>query len=135
MNKNKNLIVIFLIFIIPIFMYMVFKNSSQENNTNIALANCSKPTVLDFSSEMCLECQKLKGTMDQVQDNYKDKIIFKKISINSNKSADKQLIKKYNITVVPTLVFLNKQGKQVMKTTGSMTKSELEGYLNKLING
>lgn len=132
MKKHINLAVILAIFIVPIVMYYSFKSTGQDTAT---VAKSMSPMVLDFSSEMCFECQQLKKQMDQVEPKYNKVIMFKKIMINSAKPEDQQLIKKYKIKVVPTLVYIDKNGNVVNKTEGALTKQELERNFNRLLNG
>jgi len=132
MGKHFNLIAILAIFIVPVIMYYSLHSSTQDT---ASIATGIKPTVIDFSSEMCLECKELKKVMDQVEPKYDKKIVFKKIMITSANAEDQKLVKKYGVKVVPTLVYLDKNGKVLKKTEGALTKTELERNFNRLING
>lgn len=66
---------------------------------------------------------------------YADKITYQKINAQSNDSASASLIKKYNVTLVPTMVFVKKDGTVYKRTEGYMPKSELEKIIKGLING
>ncbi|OGI19881.1 MAG: hypothetical protein A2287_01840 [Candidatus Melainabacteria bacterium RIFOXYA12_FULL_32_12] len=136
MNKYKNFLVITLIIIVPVILYYAFKSGSVDNPINIAQAFTSKkPVVLDFSSELCLECKELDKVLKPAIEKYNDKIVFEKIPINSNNPDYEKLIEEHGVNVVPTLVFIDKKGKTIQITEGSLTKEELERYLNKLIDG
>ncbi|OGH96969.1 MAG: hypothetical protein A2104_04470 [Candidatus Melainabacteria bacterium GWF2_32_7] len=136
MNKYKNFLVITLIIIVPVILYYAFKSGSVDNPINIAQAFTSKkPVVLDFSSELCLECKELDKVLKPAIEKYNNKIIFEKIPINSNNPDYEKLIEEHGVNVVPTLVFIDKKGKTIQITEGSLTKEELERYLNKLIDG
>jgi len=132
MKKHANLAIILAIFIIPVMLYYAFRSTDQDT---ASIATGIRPTVIDFSSEMCMECRELKKVMDQVEPEYSKKIIFKKVMINSSSSEDQKLVKKYCVKVVPTLVYLDKSGKVVKKTEGALTKKELERNFNRIING
>jgi len=135
MNKKFNLFFILAIFIVPLLFYFSHKPSSSDGFTKAADAVASRPTVIDFASELCLECKELDQSMKPLIPKYKNKINFEKVYVNTNTPETKKLMKEYNINVVPTLVFVNKQGKVVRKTEGSMSQQKLEGYLNNLTNG
>lgn len=136
MNSKKNLIVILLILIVPLALYYLVKPGGFETPMNIAQAfTAKKPVVLDFSSELCYECKELDKVIKPAMVKYQDKVIFKKVPVNSDNPEYKKLIEKYEISVVPTLVLIDKNGKAVEVVEGSMSEAELEGYLNKLING
>jgi len=42
-------------------------------------------------------------------------------------------MKKYNVRVVPTLVFINKNGQVVKVTEGAIPKEEIERYIDSII--
>lgn len=132
MRKHFNLAIIIAIFVIPVVLYYSLNSTNQDM---ASIATGIRPSVIDFSSEMCLECKQLKKVMDQVEPKYSQKINFKKVMVNSAKSEDQALVKKYGVNVVPTLIYLDKNGKQVNKTEGALTKEELERNFNRLIDG
>lgn len=136
MNRNfLNLAVIITILFGPILFYYTHNTKIEANATGIAASiNCPKPTVIEFSSELCMECKQLEPTFNAVMKEYKNKVNFKKYLINSSDPAVKQMMKQYGITVVPTVVYINKNGKVVTKTVGSMPKAQLERNINRLIN-
>ena len=51
---KKNAIIITLIFLIPLFAYMLLTNSNQ---TTAETTQTGKPQVIKFTSAMCLDCQ------------------------------------------------------------------------------
>ena len=135
MNKKTSILVIFLIFAIPILLYFIIKN--PHDNSAISMADTkgvNKPRVLHFSQAMCSECRRLETVMKPVEEEYSGKIKFVDIDVSEGNRQTQELVSKYNVRVVPTLVFMDKNGKTVDRTEGSMTKETLEGYLNKLCN-
>ena len=76
MKQKISLYVIALIMILPIALYAVFKTPQDS----IAIAATGKPTVVEFSSPLCSECQKLKKVLDIVEPKYSNKISFQKIN-------------------------------------------------------
>jgi thioredoxin-like negative regulator of GroEL len=134
MNK-KSLFIMLAILIVPIIIYYTVNSRSTENSSVNAAVACNKPTVIDFSSTMCMECKALAKNLDPLIPQYQDKINFQKVIVNSGSALNDSLMKKYNVNVVPTLVFLDKNGKIVRRTEGSMPQSQLKEYLDKLANG
>ena len=55
-------------------------------------------------------------TDGKLEDEFSDKVNFHRINIQSKKG--KILAKQYNVTVVPTFIFINKAGKIVYKKSG-----------------
>ena len=51
------------------------------------------------------------------------------ISIYQKSPQVSEMIKRYNVKLVPTMVFLNSKGEQVARVEGSIPKEELVKYL------
>lgn len=133
MNKKANLLIMIAILIVPIALFQITQSFSDENSAkNSQAIGANKPQVIDFTSSLCLECKELEKVINPVKGEYKNKIIFKKVLINSRNAEVKNLMRKYDVKVVPTLVFLNKEGKVARKTEGSMPKAQLKTYLDQL---
>lgn len=84
----------------------------------------SKPlvTFLELGAETCVPCKMMKPVMKDIQDEYKDKIdvIFHDIT------KDREIAKKYNVRVMPTQIFLDKNGKEFHRHEGFYPKEEIK---------
>lgn len=127
---NKNSLIILFVFLIPIVSYLVL---NQSNNKKIDFSSSNKPQVIDFSSKYCLECQDLKKVLNPLEEKYKDKIDFIKIDIATKDKQSQLLVKKYNVKVVPTLVFIDKKKHEEI-INGYMDEKTLEKHLRGIIN-
>lgn len=135
MNQKTSVFIIFLIFALPILLYFVVKGPGELSSSSIAEAKAANyPKVLHFSQSMCSECRDLEKIMKPVEEEYSNKINFVHLDVSKETSQIQDLVKKYNVKVVPTLVFINKKGKVVNKVEGSMPKETLEGYLDRICN-
>lgn len=132
---NKNLIIILTIFILPVALYFTLKHTTAKVHPEVSCGCSLKAEVIEFSSPMCYECKKLAKVFNPLKAKYKNKVKFRKIMVNTTNKEEEALVKKYNVKVVPTLVFIDKNGKITRKTEGSLPKSRLEGYLKELNNG
>ncbi len=130
----RNLVIILLILILPVIAYITLDSKKHQEVISLAEAG-NKPTVMIFTSTMCSDCMKMKKVIAEVEPNYKDKIEFMKIDAGSNDPQIQSLVKKHNVYLVPTMVFVDKAGKQKHRTEGSMTKAEFEKKLKDIING
>lgn len=133
----KNWIIALAILIIPVVTYFVLDktNSSKAAFEAQAQSSYSKPLVIKFSSPMCLDCKKLEGVTTVVMPKYADKVVYQKYTTQTNDKNTNAMIKKYNVTLVPTMIFVQKDGKIFKRTEGYMTEMELENILKGLING
>lgn len=134
MNRKSSLLIIILVFALPVLLYYATRSHREGISTASSVAEAAnKPKVLHFSQQMCSECRTLEGIMQPVENEYKNQVVFVHIDVSDRQPANEALIQKYKVRVVPTLVFINKNGKVIKRTEGSMPKEELEGYLNSII--
>lgn len=123
-----NTIWILAIFLLPLAIYSVL--DFKHNASNVSVAGNVKPRMVMITSTMCGECVKMKKVLDKIQPSYQDKISFERY--DANQSGAQPYVEKYNITLVPTMIFFKKDGKLYKKIEGSIPQSELENYLQEL---
>ena len=126
---KKNILIISLIFIIPIVAYFVLTNSSKTTATT---EETGKPQVIKFTSAMCLDCQTMNELFKEIWPNYQNKIVLTEIQVQNRDQLADEKIKKYNVTLVPTIIMLNSDGEQAKRVEGAIPKEELEKYLQEL---
>lgn len=129
----KNIITALLILIIPVCVYMIMSSSSKTIGAMARDKN--NPSLLVFTSSMCMDCQRMKGVIKEVESNYTDKINFVQISALEKNRKVQEYIKKYHVVLVPTLIFLDENGNETNKIEGYITKEELIKELEDAING
>ena len=126
---KKNVIIISLIFAIPLLLYMALTTS---NSTTAKTTDIGKPSVIKFTSAMCLDCQTMNKIFKEIFPKYQNKINFTEIQVQDKNSFTNSQIKKYNVTLVPTIILLNSEGKQVKRIEGAIPKEEMDKYLQGL---
>lgn len=131
--KKSNILVILLIFVVPIALYYFFKMPSGSE-AGCAVAEPGTARVLQFTSAMCYDCKRVEKEIAPLRNapQYKGKISFQKIDISNRTPAINQLISRYRINVVPTLIFLDKNGKQQCRLEGYATKAQLSNCLDRI---
>lgn len=82
---------------------------------------------------MCLDCQKLQKVFVIIEPKYSNSIFFEHINAQSNDSEVQKMIKDYSVTVVPTMIFINKNGQFIEKTEGYVPQDKLEQKIKALI--
>mgnify|MGYP003307676386 FL=1 len=128
---NKNVVLILLIFLVPLFVYF----GLSKDKSSVAVSSVtSTPEVIKFYSPMCYECQKLDGVLKEVFPKYVDKVSLNEIDVTQRNNANVELIKKYNIHLVPTMLFFTKSGKMTKRVEGAIPDSVFEEYLKEIIN-
>lgn len=129
----KNIITILLIIIIPIITYIVITNNKENITANAKDKN--NPTLIIFTSTMCMDCQKMKNVINEIEESYIDQINFEKINATEKNKKVQEQVKKYSIVLVPTLVFIDENGAQTNKIEGFIPKEELIAEIEEAING
>ena len=82
-------------------------------------------TILKFESDSCPQCKALSATLERI--SKENKIDIKNIDIEEDNNQD--LIRKYNIRSIPTLIFLN-EDKEYNRLVGNQSYATI----NKIIN-
>ena len=129
----KNWIIVLLIFILPLGMYAYLDAKAQsdkmckvEGNT---LVKTPKAKIIKFYSAMCSECKEMTKELDKAMENYKDSVIVEEINVvetdKKAKKYSKAAIKQFDVTLVPTVVFLNKEGTVIKNHQGLMKADEI----------
>lgn len=129
----KNWIVVLLIFILPLGLYAYLDAKAQTDKMCKVEGNAEvinpKAKIIKFSSPMCSECKEVALEMDKAMKNYKDSVIVEEINVIENVGKgtkyNKAAIKKFDVSLVPTLVFMDKEGKVIHKQEGMMTSDEI----------
>ena len=81
--------------------------------------------LLKFESDSCPQCKALSATLERITKEYKTDI--KSIDIEEDNNQD--LIRKYNIRSIPTLIFLN-EDQEYNRLVGNQSYATI----NKIIN-
>ncbi len=128
--KKSSIITILVIFILPVALYFFFKTPS-ESNVSIA-SPVNKPQVLQFSSQMCYDCKRVEKEIAPLRQEFASQVVFRKYNASTRTEAINRMISQYDINVVPTLIFLDKNGALVRKTEGYLTRDQIRIYLKEL---
>ena len=126
---KKNIIIISLIFAILIMLYMAL---TASNSTTAKTTESGKPQVVKFTSAMCLDCQTMNKVFKEIFPKYNNEIILTEIQVQDRNSFSDEQIKKYNVTLVPTIILLNSNGQQVRRIEGAISKEQMDKYLQEL---
>lgn len=128
---NKNVIIILSIFIVPLVIYWGLTKDKLTTPPSIASTGAE---IIKFSSPMCYECQELEKVFEEVFPNYNRDITLKKIDVTQKDKQTAELIKKYEVKLVPTTVFKNSKGLTTRRIEGTMQPKILENYLKEIID-
>ena len=126
---KKNIITIIAILFIPL---LTFWGINVNKDSQVIAQTNGMPQILKFSSSMCLECKQVEEIFDEIIPQYKDQIEYKQIIVDSRKDMNNPLIKKYKVTLVPTVVMVNSDGSVARTIVGAAQKEEYESCIKGL---
>ncbi len=127
----KNLIMISL-------LTFVFVCSGQDTDTtkvgvnqklNTDKSDTLKPmiTFVELGSVKCIPCRKMQPVMKAIEDKYDDQI--KVIFYDVWKSDQRKYAEEYDIRLIPTQVFLDKDGKEIFRHEGFFPEESIDKFL------
>lgn len=125
---NKNIIAILLIFVIPVLGYFIL---SHKSTSNISYSQDNCPKLIKFTSNMCGECKRVEPVIQEVAKKYQDSVQYIVIPVQINNKYNQEMISKYRVTLVPTIVILNKDGKVTKRIEGYIDYNTLDDYVRK----
>lgn len=130
----KNWIIVIVVLILPLMTYFVLEKTHKTTAIEAQAKTLSdRPAIVKFASPMCLDCKKLESVMLEVMPSYDSKINYIKVNTQSNDFETSAMIKKYNVSLVPTLVFVKKDGTVYKRTEGFLAKNEVVSLIEALL--
>ena len=131
---KKNLLIIAVIFILPMVAYFMLSSGDTKAQQKVSVP-VDTPVIIKFSSPLCRDCKILAKNLDTVYPKYKDKIVLQSVSVEQTDADTQGMIKKYHVTLVPTLIYISDNGSVLKRTEGSLSCEQLETNMKALIDG
>jgi len=101
-------------------------NSSQIRDEDyIRLIRSSELVLVDFGAEWCIPCRKMKPVIESFEKEHPEVTLLK-----IDAAVEDEIVKKYDVEELPVFV-LYKNGKEVWRQVGIVSKKELEKGLKK----
>ncbi|MBN2546011.1 MAG: thioredoxin [Spirochaetes bacterium] len=95
---------------------VIVNNDNFENE----VIKSDKTVLIDFWAAWCGPCKMVAPTIEQIAEEYSDKLKICKCDVDQNEN----LAMKYEIRSIPTLLVF-KDGKEVKRSTGALPKERI----------
>jgi len=89
-----------------------------------SIINDPRPVIVDFHALWCSPCKMQSPILKEVAAELGDSVRIIKIDVDANN----QIASRYNVQSVPTIIVF-KNGKQVWRQSGVVSKSQLKSIL------
>jgi thioredoxin 1 len=123
MKKIINLLFIFIVLIL--FLSCGKKTEQQQVNEIKDNGSKAKITFIELGSVNCIPCKQMQPVMKSVETKYGEqiKVIFYDVW------KDKKPAQQYGIKLIPTQVFLDENGKEILRHEGFFAEEEIDKFL------
>jgi thioredoxin 1 len=87
----------------------------------------AKITFVELGSVNCIPCRKMQPVMKSIEEKYRDQVQV--IFYDVWKPDQKHYAREYGIRLIPTQVFLDQEGKEILRHEGYFPEEEIDRLL------
>lgn len=104
------------------------KDSTEMQVADDPLSNAlrtRRPVLADFGRGTCIPCRMMQPILEKLQKEYAGKVEILIVDVGEHGA----LAKKYRIMIIPTQIFFDSTGKEVMRHQGFMAEEDIIAQL------
>lgn len=87
-----------------------------------------KPVIADFGLGFCQQCKKQAEILKEIREAYGERVIIRMVNVGKEQA----LTSRYEVELIPTLVFIDPKGKIVLKKVGPLGYEEIRAQLSRM---
>ena len=106
---------------------MAYEFTDASFQSEVEVAGNEKVTIVDLWAEWCGPCKMIAPLLDELADEYKDKVTIGKVNIDDHQGLAAQ----YGVRAIPTLLLFNK-GVVADQIVGARGKRDLKASLDRV---
>jgi thiol-disulfide isomerase/thioredoxin len=106
--------------------------SAKIKGRKVAAAGIAHPRILSFTAAWAEPCKQLKTDLDKVQGLYGTQLDVSSIDVDDPKNE--KIMEQYDVSPIPTVVFLDSDGKVVNYFVGYSNTDDLDSSVKKVLN-
>ena len=99
-----------------------------DDSFDADVISSTKPVLVDFWAEWCGPCKQIAPALDELNEEFGDKLTIAKVNIDENPETPS----KYGVRGIPTLI-LFKDGEIASTKVGALPKSKLKEWIDSVI--
>lgn len=127
-KATKIIIILILLFSVTgVWGYKKYQLNNASTNVKETVEK-DKPMLVDLGAGTCIPCKEMVPVLEDVKKTYEGKAVVKVIDVYDAPEE----AKKYNIRVIPTQIFLDKDGKEFFRHEGFFPKEEIIEVFDKM---
>lgn len=93
----------------------------------------AKPTVINFYAAWAAPCKKLDDVLTKYKQTHASDLTFMRVDVDDPKND--QLVDQYEVSPVPTVVYLNDEGEVVSYSVGFSGETSVQNGIKKILKG
>ena len=124
-QRNRKFSTLLKVFIILFLILSTFQISCSQPSVERfpkGIAQIPIPKLLDFGRGICIPCKKMAPILQELSEEYKDRVIIKIIEIDQ----EPNLTRANRIRLIPTQIFFDSKNEEIYRHEGFMGKDQIK---------